>query len=81
MLLDFENKFAFATDKTTTQGLSFEYNSIMFFDRLEYLGNGCPRYSFPSNLPNRSTLVLPSDQDYLHINLLYCQGQWTQGYI
>ena len=52
IMLDFENKFAVATSRTTTQGLLCEYNSIMFFDSLEYSGNGRPTYSFPSNMPD-----------------------------
>ena len=81
MLLDFENKFAVATNRTATQGLLFQFNSIMFFDRLEYSNYKGPTYSVPCGIPDPSNLALPSVKDYLHINLLYCQGQRMQGYI
>ena len=75
------NKFAVATNRTTTQGLLFQYRSIMFYDRLEYSRNSFPTYSVPDDKPDPSNLALPSVMDYLHISLLYCKGQRKQGYI
>ena len=78
LLLGFKNKFAVATNRTTTQGLLFQYSSIMFFDHLEYSRNSRPTYSVPPDRPDPSNYALPSVKDYLHINLLYCQGQRTR---
>ena len=78
MWLGYLHKFATANDRTTTQGLTFHFGSVMFFDHLEYSCNKRPTHSAMFGL---RTVVEPSLEDYLHINLLYCKGQGMQGHL
>ena len=62
-------------NKTTHQGLPYDVRSIMHYPPFLHSSNGRPNF-----IPLRpftepiGTALIPSYYDYLHINLLYCQG-------
>ena len=64
-------------DRTTDQGLPYDYRSIMHYRPSGCSNNRKPVF-YPLHVPMdaiRSTLTEPPTYlDYLHINLLYCEG-------
>ena len=72
----------FVIDQTSTsQNVPYDYKSIMHF--AAYTGTS---QAYPTIFPNfNSDLTildlgnsnLPTEYDYLHINLLYCEGEFT----
>lgn len=60
---------------STTQGLPYEYSSIMHYDSKMFSENG--EATILPKVPNATmgTSRRPTQLDYLHINLLYCDGK------
>ena len=64
--------------QSSTQGIPYDYLSIMHFDQKQFSANNRPTF-MPKNskIPFDSPWLwdTPSYYDYLHINLLYCGGE------
>lgn len=61
----------------TTQGVPYDYHSIMHNSCLFASKNGSPTLLPLVSMDTNEVGVakLPSEYDYLHINLLYCGGE------
>lgn len=61
----------------TTQGVPYDYKSIMHYEYLAASKNSQPTME-PLNpnitLEDLGSALAPTEYDYLHLNLLYCQG-------
>lgn len=66
-------KFEIRTIGFTSQGVPYDYHSIMHYCQNKYSANG-----MPTIIPLQEGATLdensPSASDFLHINLLYCGG-------
>lgn len=80
-MIGYEHNFDVEQNQTS-QGLSYDYMSVMHFCCSMFAR--CRRH--PTLIPKRSFQLpcfcmgeakLPSDLDYLHVNLLYCGGKKT----
>ena len=77
-LTDYWERYKKLSEKcVTTQGVPYDYHSIMHYSC--FFGS---KNSWPTLLPLVSmdtkevgVAELPSEYDYLHINLLYCGGE------
>ena len=68
-------------DEVCTQGIPYDYHSIMHYKSTMHSNTGEPTI-LPSiasmNATDLGSAPLPTEYDYLHINLLYCQGDWGE---
>ena len=62
-----------------TQGVPYDYASIMHYDEFEGSKNG-KRVIVPLGIIPEGVILgqveYPSEYDYLHVNLLYCKGEY-----
>ena len=70
-------EFDFAEQATTTtQGVPYDYMSVMHFSKMQFSSNGNPTLEPKANKQiHVGGLVRPSTLDYFHIVLLYCEGK------
>ena len=67
--------------KASTQQVPYDFQSIMHYGSYCYSSNGKPTLLQRVHSEDRvefvkvKTVKLPSDYDYLHLNLLYCEGR------
>lgn len=68
----------FGADRLSGQGIPYEYESFTHFGAFHYSNNQRPTL-VPKNdsipLEVLGSAKLPTLKDYLHINLLYCEGK------
>ena len=61
--------------ETTDQGLPYDFGSIMHYASTDQSSNGKPTFLLLNNVSKPiGTTTTATYYDYLHINLLYCQG-------
>lgn len=65
---------------TTTQGLPYDYRSIMHPDALRYSGDDQltivpSTTNIPMQIMGTGIGGLPTPLDFMHINLFYCEGR------
>ena len=76
-LVVFQEKF-WIQGGSTSQGLPYDFSSIMHFRHNAFLRNGYESTVLPRNRTIPKTFLGSSatatDLDFLHINLLYCGG-------
>ena len=76
-LLGFGEKF-FVQNKSTSQGLPYDFSSIMHFRHNAFSGARNESTVVPRNHTIPKTILGGSanvtDLDFLHLNLLYCRG-------
>ena len=74
----FHSKFK-KRDDICTQGIPYDHRSIMHYKSSIYSIFGettiLPLIA-GVNVTDLGSAPLPTEYDYLHINLLYCQGDW-----
>ena len=80
----YEKKFAIES-ASTSQGLPYEFESVMHFRHYEYSRNfratilpGFFEYISPLQL---GSSTVGTELDFLHIRLLYCGGRWFIMYL
>ena len=71
-----ESKFAISDD-FVTQSLPYDYQSVMHYTIDAYSKNDQPTIISKNSYVSNETLgsaEVPTDLDFLHLKLLYCQG-------
>ena len=75
VLIGFEREFDILKDNVSTQGLEYDYQSVMHFNSRVfgmYSFNTIVSLKNPGHLGHASH---PTFHDFLHLKLIYCQGR------
>lgn len=71
--------FATEIEETTSQGIPYDYNSVMHFDVLQDSLDGISYTILPLFLYIHPDIIgqanSPTYYDYLHLKILYCGGK------
>ena len=61
----------------STQGVPYDFKSVMHFDPTAFSCNGDDTivHSDPDTRTHFGISILPDIKDYFHINILYCDGK------
>ena len=77
-LVGFEEKF-WIESRSTSQGLPYDFSSIMHFRHNAFSRNREKSTVVPRNRTIPKTILgnssMATDLDFLHLNLLYCGGK------
>ena len=72
---EFRSAYDMMARETTDQGLPYDFGSIMHYPSIAYSSNGRPTFVvLKATRESIGTKCTPTYYDYLHVNLLYCQG-------
>ena len=78
-LAEFKGNF-WIENRTTSQGLPYDFSSIMHFRHLAFSRDGHKSTIIPRSRTISKTFLgssaTPTDLDFLHLNLLYCGGTY-----
>lgn len=71
---EYTDYFRIQSINSSTQGLPYQYQSLMHFSLDEYSKYYYKFTITPIPIPFSTGSLYPTNLDYLHIKLLYCEG-------